>query len=214
VRGKIKQIYDKAHAQRCVMQLLIIAAAVAIDQISKHLIVSAMQPLETIPVIGSVFQLTYIQNTGASFGIFQGAQVFFLIATAVTLVVLGIYMVMARRKQTVWLRVSLSLVVAGAVGNFIDRIIFGYVRDFLDFSGLYFPWIFNVADSCLVAGSIMLGIYLLFMHKEKDGKPLLARRDRKRDILLEGDEDIDGEDAEEAQTESEAAGEKAEKRRE
>ena len=186
----IKRAFDKIHEQRFVLQILIIAAAVVIDQISKQIITSILGPWETMPVLGKVFSLTYIENTGASFGLFQGARIFFLIVTAITLVALGIYMVKERKKQTLWLRVCLSLIVAGAAGNFIDRIIFGYVRDFLDFSGLYFPYIFNVADACLVVGAIMLGVYLLFIHKEKDGKPLLARRD-KRDDLLEGDEKLE-----------------------
>lgn len=202
-----KRAYDKVHEQRCVLQLLIIAAALVIDQISKNIITSVLGPKETLPVIKGIFSLTYIQNTGASFGLFHSlpwAQTFFLIVTAITLVALLTYMVSARKKQGLWLRVCLSLIVAGAAGNFIDRIIFQYVRDFLDFSGLYFPYIFNVADSCLVVGSIMLAIYLLFMHKEKDGKPLLARRTA-RDEMLEGDEKLDedanadGEDTEEPQ---------------
>jgi len=196
----IKRAYDKIHEQRFVLQILIIAAAIVIDQISKQIITSMLAPWESVPVLGKVFSLTYVQNTGASFGLFHNlswAQTFFLIVTAITLVALVIYMVKARKKQGLWLRVCLALIFAGAVGNFIDRILFGYVRDFLDFSGLYFPYIFNVADSCLVVGSIMLGIYLLFIHKEKDGKPIFARRERKDEVLDEDgtlEDDVDAED--------------------
>jgi signal peptidase II len=190
-----KRAYARVHEQRFVLQVLIIALALVADQISKHIIVSTLTPKVPLPVIPGIFSLTYIQNTGASFGILQGKQTFFLIVTAITLAALLVYMISARKKQGLWLRVCLSLIVAGAAGNFIDRILFGFVRDFLDFSGLYFPFIFNVADSCLVVGSIMLGIFLLFMYKEKDGKPLLARRG-KRDELLEGDEKLDDEDEE------------------
>jgi signal peptidase II len=196
MREKLRRAYEKVHAQRFVLQALIIAVAVAADQITKYLIMSAMTPQQTIPVVGNILRLTYILNEGASFGLFQGARIFFLIATAVTLVVLVVYMVRARKKQPLWLRVCLSLITAGAAGNFIDRIYIGKVRDFIDISGLGFPWIFNVADSCLVVGSIMLGIYLLFIYKEKDGKPLFARRDKKKDELFEGDEHMDGEKAE------------------
>lgn len=190
MRDNNKGIFGKIHDQRFFMQVLIILAAVLLDQFTKNWIMSTMQKDETRAVIQGIFSLTYIHNTGASFGIFQGARIFFLIATAITLMVLGIYMVKARKNQSAWLKVCLALIVAGALGNFIDRILFGYVRDFLDFSGLYFPFIFNVADMCLVVGSIMLGIYILFIHKEKDGKPLLARRDKNKDELLEGEEDI------------------------
>lgn len=218
MQGTFKKIYEKIHAQRCVMQLLIIAAAVAADQVSKHMIMPMLDKLpgKTMPVIEGVFSLTYIANEGASFGILQGKTVFFIIATAITLIVLSIYMVRTRKTQSRWLRVCLSLIFAGAVGNFIDRIFnHGLVRDFLDFSQphigtLNFPYIFNIADACLVVGSIMLGIYLLFIHKEKDGKPLLARRGKK-DALLEGDEAADeGGDDEE----TEAKPEKEEKQQE
>ncbi len=224
MQGTFKRIYEKIHAQRCVMQLLIIAAAVAADQLSKHMIMPMLDKLpgKTMPVIEGVFSLTYIANEGASFGILQGARIFFLVATAITLIVLGIYMVKARKQQPAWLRVCLSLVTAGAVGNFIDRLFYqevvngvlkqGLVRDFLDFSGLGFPYIFNVADACLVVGSIMLGIYLLFIHKEKDGKPLLARRGKK-DKLPEGDEAA-GECGDDDETETATKPEKEEKQQE
>ena len=205
MREKIKQAYDKVHAQRFVLQVIIIALAIAADQVTKAIIMANMARQQTIPVIGNVVRLTYILNEGASFGIFPGARIFFLVATAITLVVLSVYMVKARRKQPRWLRVCLSLIFAGAAGNFIDRLFInavvngelkkGLVRDFIDLSGMYFPWIFNVADACLVVGSIMLAIYLLFIYKEKDGKPLLARHGRK-DELLEEDEKIAGEEEE------------------
>ena len=204
----IKRAYDKIHEQRFVLQILIIAAAIVVDQISKHIITSILGPWESMPVLGKIFSLTYIENTGASFGLFHNmpwAQTFFLIVTAITLLALAIYMVAARKKQGLWLRVCLALIFAGAVGNFIDRIMFQYVRDFLDFSGLHFPFIFNVADSCLVVGSIMLAIYLQFIHKEKDGKPIFARRDRKDEPLEEDEtleDDAAGKDIDDAKDES------------
>ncbi len=200
MREKLKRVYDTVHAQRCVMQILIVTAAIAIDQIAKEIVTSMLAPWESVPVLGDIFKLTYIQNEGASFGILQGKRVFFIIATGITLVALGYYMVTQRKKQGNWLRVCLSLIAAGAAGNFIDRLTTvdgskrGFVRDFLDFSGLHFPWIFNVADMCLVVGSIMLGIYILFIHKEKDGKPMFAKREH-HDELLEGDEKLEDEDA-------------------
>ena len=208
MRDNNKGFFEKIHDQRFVMQILIILAAVAVDQITKHIIESTMLEEESIPVIGNIFRLTYINNEGASFGILQGARVFFLVATGITLVVLLAYMIRSRKTQGLWLRVCLSLITAGAAGNFIDRIFNdGKVRDFFDFGGIGFPFIFNVADMCLVVGSIMIAIYILFMHKEKDGKTLLARRDKK-DEMLEDDENIT--DDEEPQDEPEAPEQKSE----
>ncbi len=204
MRGIIKRIYDKVHAQRFVMQLLIIILAVVADQATKAWIMPMLEklPEKSMPVIEGAFRLTFVENEGASFGILQGKRWFFIIATALTLIVLGFYMVSQRKKQGLWLRTCLSLLMAGAAGNFLDRLFNvtvvgtdikrGLVRDFLDFSQIGFPWIFNVADMCLVVGSIMLGIYLLFIHKEKDGKPLFARRGKKQDASLDDDETVDG----------------------
>lgn len=209
MRDNNKGFFEKIHDQRFVMQILIILAAVAVDQITKNIIETTMQEKESISIIGNIFRLTYINNEGASFGILQGARIFFLIATGITLVVLLAYMIRSRKKQGLWLRVCLSLITAGAVGNFIDRIFNdGKVRDFFDFGGIGFPFIFNVADMCLVVGSIMLGIYILFIHKEKDGKTLLARRDKKKDELLEDDEDISEDDAPQTQDATEKKPEK------
>ena len=208
MQGKIRQAYEKVHAQRFVMQVLIIALAVAADQITKFLIVPMLQKLPpdtSISIVGNLLRLTFVPNPGASFGILQGKQTFFLIATAITLVVLGGYMVIARKKQPLYLRITLSLIVAGAIGNFIDRILYGYVRDFVDIRGLYFPWIFNIADMCLVVGSIMLAVYLLFIYKEKDGKTLFARREKKKDEQP-GDDEKTADEAEEAEPQPDEAG--------
>lgn len=165
------------------MQIIIIVLVVVADQLSKIFLVSMLQsmPQGTLPVIQDFFSLTYVENNGASFGIFQDGRVFFIIVTSIVLLVGAVFMIKTRKTQTTFLKVSLALVIGGAIGNFIDRIFIGYVRDIFDFSGFGFPWIFNVADACLVVGAILLGIYVLFMYKEKDGKPLFAKREKKAD---------------------------------
>lgn len=162
------------------LQIIIILLIVAADLLTKYLLVPVMmQAGGSVPVIGSWFHLTYVENTGASFGIFQNSVPFFIAVTAVVLVVGIVFMIKTRKTQSVFLKVSLSLVIGGAIGNFYDRVVFGYVRDFLDFRLPFWHWVFNIADACLVIGSIMLGVYVLFIHKEKDGKTLFARREKK-----------------------------------
>jgi signal peptidase II len=100
----------------------------------------------------------------------QGFQIFFIIVTIIVLVVGGVLMVKTRHRQGLFLKISLSLVIGGAIGNFIDRVFIGHVRDLFDFSQVYFPWVFNVADMCLVIGAIMLGIYVIFMYRPKESK--------------------------------------------
>ena len=152
------------------LQIIIIVLALAADQLSKCLLVPLFnQPGESIVVIPGAFHLTYVQNKGASFGILQDRQAFFIVITFAVLIVATWVMIKYRRKHKRFLKVSIALAYAGAVGNLIDRIQFGYVRDFIDIRvfGDLWKWIFNVADMCLVVGSIMLGIYILFIHKDK-----------------------------------------------
>jgi len=152
------------------LQIIIIVLALAADQLSKCLLEPLFtMPGESIEVIPGVFHLTYVQNKGASFGILQDRQAFFIVITFAVLIVATWVMIKYRRKHKRFLKVSIALAYAGAVGNLIDRIQFGYVRDFIDIRvfGDLWKWIFNVADMCLVVGSIMLGIYILFIHKDK-----------------------------------------------
>lgn len=159
------------------LQIIIIVVVIAADQLTKFLITPALleMPGHTLPIIQDIFHLTFVKNEGASFGILQGSQIFFIVVTSIVLVVGTVYMIKTRKVQSLFLKISLSLVFSGAVGNYIDRIAFGYVRDLFDFRLINF-WVFNVADACLVIGAILLGIYILFIYKEKDGKGLFTRR--------------------------------------
>ncbi len=160
------------------LQIIIIAAAVAADQLTKFLLVPMLleAPGHSVPIIKDIFHLTYVPNPGASFGILPGSQVFFIIITSVILIAATVFMIKTRKIQKLFLKITLSLIISGALGNFIDRVLFGYVRDMFDFSGIgFFPWVFNVADACLVVGSILLGVYIIFIYKEKDGKRLFAK---------------------------------------
>lgn len=160
------------------LQIIIIILVLAADQLSKFLLIPMLEQLpgRSLPLIENVFHLTYVKNMGASFGILQGMQAFFIIVTVAVLIAAGVYLIRGRKTQPLYLRVVLSLLWGGALGNLIDRVLFGYVRDFLDFRLINF-WVFNVADSCLVIGAILLGVYILFIHKEKrprgaaDGAP-------------------------------------------
>jgi signal peptidase II len=134
------------------------AAVLVLDQLSKWWVLQVFR----LPEKGSVevlpfFSLSMVWNRGVSFGMLQAEQdaarwalAFFSLAVAIALAV------WARRVQRPLLAVALGLLIGGAVGNLIDRVRFGAVADFLDFSGLYFPWVFNVADSGITIGVILL----------------------------------------------------------
>lgn len=138
---------------------VIALVAILIDQGTKYLIATRMEIGDQIPVIGNFFILTSHRNRGAAFGILQEMQWFFIPVTL--LVVAGIIWYLRRIKKTNssarLLPIALSLVLGGAIGNFLDRIRMGEVVDFFlfNFGSYSFP-IFNVADSCIVVGVALI----------------------------------------------------------
>lgn len=127
---------------------------VVIDQVTKAIIVKTMALSESIPLMEGVFHITSHRNTGAAFGILQDAPRSFFIVIII-IVVAAIVLYMPRLKQQKVSLLAFSLVLGGAVGNFVDRLVHGEVVDFLDFRLINFP-IFNVADSSIVIGVTLL----------------------------------------------------------
>ena len=132
--------------------------AIVLDQLTKWLVVQHMEQGESIPIIENFFYLTSHRNTGAAWGILAGQMTFFYI---ITVIVIGfiVYYIHKYAKDSKWLGFSLALVLGGAIGNFIDRLFRKEVVDFFDFYIFNYNYpIFNIADSCLVIGVIMLMI--------------------------------------------------------
>lgn len=125
------------------------------DQITKRLVQTKMHLFQSIPVIPKVLHFTFIINTGAAFGILKGKQGFFFFTTILAVILIFSF-IKDLKDDNVWGAVSLSLILGGALGNFIDRIFYGYVVDFIE---LKINWpIFNIADM-----SIVIGIMLMFV---------------------------------------------------
>lgn len=145
------------------LELIIITILIAADQAAKYLTDAFLMPLgSTIPVWPGVFQLTSTHNTGAAWGLLSGFRWFFIVLTIAVCFFLALYLIRYRKKMH-WLpRVTLALILAGAVGNLIDRAALGYVRDMFYFVLIDFP-VFNVADSALSVGCVLLAINVLFM---------------------------------------------------
>ena len=141
---------------------------VIIDQISKYLIRSTMELHETIPLIKDFFHLTYVSNDGMAFGInFPGGIYIFTIASFILTIFLIGYL-WYERKSNIILRISLALIIAGAIGNFIDRAMYREVVDMFDFIFWGYHWyIFNVADSAVTVGMIIYLIYSFFLQPKK-----------------------------------------------
>lgn len=140
--------------------LLFIAALIGIDQLVKFLVVENFQLLESIE-IWNFIHLTYIQNTGAAFGILEGAQIAFLIFNAL---LVAVVLFLWKKPFMGRYKLSVSLIIAGALGNCIDRLFRGYVVDFIDLT--YWP-VFNIADIAVVCGTILLAI-MIFTAKEDE----------------------------------------------
>lgn len=139
-----------------------------LDQWTKHLAVTYLAGQDDIILIPGVFQLQYLENRGAAFGIMQNKVWIFAILTIVYLIAaVWIYFRIPRQKKYLLLQIIAILLTAGALGNFIDRVRLGYVVDFFYFSLIDFP-IFNVADILVVVSFILLAICILFVYKEED----------------------------------------------
>lgn len=134
-------------------------ALILLDMLTKRLAIAQIQPVGSIPLIKGVFHLTYAENIGAAFSILQGKNVFFIVVVSIAVaVMMGILLFLKGRSIPFYL--SVALILAGGAGNLVDRILYGYVIDFLDFRLIHFP-IFNVADICVVSGVILLCIVIL-----------------------------------------------------
>lgn len=141
--------------------LTIVLGLCAIDQMSKYYIVANITLNSAIDVIPGFFRITYVQNFGAGFSILQNQNTLFLIITPIAVIFL-IYLLVKTKKEDIISRCGLLLMIAGALGNFVDRIVNVYVVDFLDFVifGYDFP-VFNIADSYLTIGVVIFIIAIL-----------------------------------------------------
>lgn len=140
---------------------------VALDQCTKHLAVKNLSDGKVVVLLKDVFQLTYVENNGAAFGMFQGHQEVFLAVSILSLCFFAyIYEKIPFEKRYRMLRIALCVLSAGAIGNMIDRFFNGYVVDFFYFVLIDFP-VFNVAD-CFVCVSIAFFIVLILFYYKED----------------------------------------------
>lgn len=140
------------------LSLVIIVVGIVADQILKNWIVANIQLGDTEKIWPNVLSLTYIKNDGAAWSSFSGQQWFFLILTPIVLVV-ALWFLWKKMAQN-WYFIGLTLIIAGALGNFIDRIRQGFVVDMFQTEFINFP-IFNIADILLSVGFVLLFIAIL-----------------------------------------------------
>lgn len=154
------------------------AAAVIADQASKWLAAVYLKDSEPYVIIDGVFQLRYLENRGAAFGMLQNRQLLFVAGGMIIfLVVAYLYGKLPHEKKYFALRVCAVLLCAGAVGNMIDRVRLNYVIDFLYFNLIDFP-IFNIADCYVVVSCILFIILIFFYYKDNDLERIISGTDR------------------------------------
>ena len=154
-----------------VITLISTVLLIVVDQITKFWAVAQLRNSDPIPVIAGVFEFQYTENRGVAFSMLQGQRWLFIPLTLI--VAVGVLVIMLRsplRRYTLF-NTTCVLILSGAVGNLIDRIAYGYVIDFLYFKLIDFP-IFNFADCCVVIGSILMFLFVLFGMKGEEDTPI------------------------------------------
>lgn len=137
---------------------------IALDQLSKFAAIKFLKTSAPYIIIPNFFQFNYVENYGAAFGILQNKKVFFIIITLAVIVAISVFLVKNYYNISIFMRIGLSMLLGGAIGNFIDRVRWSYVVDFLSFrliNRYEFP-VFNVADIFVVIGTIIILILILF----------------------------------------------------
>ena len=154
------------------MPYIALAAGVilaVIDQIIKYLVVANIDENQVVPIISNLLNFTHIHNEGVAFGMFGGMRwVFIALTTLLIAVIIGITFKYKPKGKMYY--ISVALIVGGGIGNLIDRVLFGYVIDYISLS--FFPPICNFADYCITFGTAFMMIYILFFsdYFKKDAK--------------------------------------------
>lgn len=172
------------HTKLYIRAVLLVLGAVALDQLTKYLAVVHLKGKEAFVLWKGVFELHYLENSGAAFGILQNQKWFFLAAGClIILLVTCLFIRLPFTRKFAPMRLACILIVAGALGNMIDRALHRYVIDFFYFKLIDFP-IFNVADIYVTVTTAVILLMVLFYYKEEDLDELFAvfhRKSRRED---------------------------------
>ena len=148
--------------------MVLVLFGIGLDQITKYLAVLYLKEKAAIPIIPEIFELFYLENHGAAFGILQGQKIFLIAVTAATMILLAyLYIRIPEDKHYLYVRMIILLLISGAIGNFIDRCLHDYVIDFFYFKLIDFP-VFNVADIYVTVATVLLVLLFCFYYKEED----------------------------------------------
>ena len=150
------------------LDAIVLVLALIADRVTKGIVLKKLAVGEAVDVIKGVFQFLHVENTGASWGMFKGgAVVFIILAFVVNIAIIVFISKIPGKTKFIRLNIALSLIVAGATGNLIDRLQKGSVTDFLYAQFIDFP-VFNVADIFIVCSTIWLMIMVIFIYKDDE----------------------------------------------
>lgn len=147
---------------------ILTAAIVILDQVTKMWAINTLKDGGVITIIPNFFRLVYVENFGAAFGILQNRKWIFIIISIIVIIAVVLFMLKNYNKLNIILKISLAMLLGGAIGNFIDRVRLGYVVDFLSFrlfNAYEFP-VFNVADIFIVVSTLFILVLVLLNKHE------------------------------------------------
>ncbi len=177
-----------------IVELAVIAVILIADLLSKKYVWNFLDQNGVQENVIGLFNLVKVKNEGAGFGIFQGKTIGLTVITFIVVIAICVYLFFAL-KETEWLRISLVFITAGGIGNIVDRLAFGYVRDFIQFSFWdSFP-VFNIADSFVTVGAFMLVVVLIVMLVQEGKKNQKEFEEGQKNKVANEQEQIDPLDA-------------------
>lgn len=161
---------------------LLVILLVGFDQLTKYLAIQHLKDRPAFVLIDGVLELQYLENRGSAFGMLQNQKFFILFVGIVFLIIILFFLFkLPAQKKFNRVHVLLSMVIAGGIGNMVDRFRFDYVVDFISFVLIHYP-IFNVADITIVVAVIGLFLLFMFVFKEKDLEFLNFKQNRYREM--------------------------------
>lgn len=146
--------------------IILVAILIALDQVSKYIIDNNFFEGDTLGVITDFFHITYVKNRGIAFGMFQGKLDITSIATVIAIIAIIYYLYKDRNKMPILEKIGFNFILAGAIGNMIDRVARGFVIDMIDFRGIW-AFVFNLADVWINIGVLLILLEYFFDNKKK-----------------------------------------------
>lgn len=155
--------------KKLLLTILIAIFAIIIDQVVKNIVKNNLYGLSIIAIKGFL-NLTYVENTGGAFGIGSNSTIMFVVVNIIIITIITKFILLKKDNIDTHILISLALILAGGIGNLIDRIFRGYVIDYIDINPIIKYPMFNIADICVVIGCIIIVISIIYNTLKKDNK--------------------------------------------